>query len=217
MKYTDIVWDFNGTIIDDVEAGILSVNKMLSDRGIQTIPNKERYRELFCFPIIEYYRNCGFDFDREPYEVLAPIWVEQYLIHSVNSPLQDGVNEALCLFEELGLRQHILSASELGMLHKQLDDFGIRERFESICGLDNIHAHSKTELAKNWRSRHKDARVLFIGDTKHDYATAEVLGADCALICCGHQNRNTLSECKGARIYESLFELCEDINKDFFA
>ena len=102
MKYTDIVWDFNGTIIDDVEAGILSVNKMLSDRGIQTIPNKERYQELFCFPIIEYYRNCGFDFDREPYEVLAPIWVEQYLIHSVNSPLQDGVNEALCLFEELG-------------------------------------------------------------------------------------------------------------------
>ena len=47
--------------------------------------------------------NLGFDFDREPYEVLAPIWVEQYLIHSVNSPLQDGVNEALCLFEELGL------------------------------------------------------------------------------------------------------------------
>ena len=26
--YTDIIWDFNGTIIDDVEAGITSVKQV---------------------------------------------------------------------------------------------------------------------------------------------------------------------------------------------
>ncbi len=216
MKYTDIVWDFNGTIIDDVEAGILSVNKMLSDRGLPTIPDRERYKEIFCFPIVEYYRKCGFDFEKEPYEVLAPIWVEQYLIHSPNSPMQEGVREAIELFESLGLRQHILSASELNMLCSQLESFGIKDRFDTIYGLDNIHAHSKTELAKRWRSEHPNARVLFIGDTKHDYATAEVLGADCALICCGHQPRATLEECQNAMVYNSLPLLCDDIKSGYF-
>ena len=47
MKYTDIIWDFNGTILDDVEAGIKSVNKMLSDRSLPTIKDKEHYRRVF--------------------------------------------------------------------------------------------------------------------------------------------------------------------------
>ena len=79
MKYTDIIWDFNGTILDDVDAGIVSVNKLLSDRGLPTIESKEEYRKVFRFPIIEYYRALGFDFEREPYEVLAPLWVSEYL------------------------------------------------------------------------------------------------------------------------------------------
>lgn len=216
MKYTDIIWDFNGTIIDDVDAGILSVNKMLSDRALPTIPSKEKYREIFCFPIIDYYGKCGFDFEKEPYEVLAPIWVEQYLINSASSPMQKGVEEALRLFESLGLRQHILSASELYMLENQLVSFGIRDKFDTVMGLDNIHAHSKTELAKEWRASHKEASVLFIGDTQHDFDTAKVLDADCALLTCGHQNRATLEECKGAKIYDSFFELCEDIKDNFF-
>jgi len=88
--YTDIIWDFNGTIIDDVEAGITSVNKLLFDRGLPVIQDKESYRRLFRFPIIEYYRSLGFDFNAEPYEVLAPLWVAEYLNNSKSSPLREG-------------------------------------------------------------------------------------------------------------------------------
>ncbi len=209
MKYTDIIWDFNGTIIDDVEAGILSVNKMLSDRGLPTIKDKDHYREFFRFPIIEYYRALGFDFDAEPYEVLAPIWVELYLENSKRSPLCLGVREAIDLFREHGLHQHVLSASELKMLTEQLNGFGILDSFRSVSGLDNIHAHSKTELALAWKEAHPDAKVLLIGDTEHDFTTAKIIGADCALIAGGHQPRRVLELCEGARIYSSVYELCE--------
>ena len=67
MKYTHIVWDFNGTLLDDIMAGIDAVNDMLSRRGIATIQSVEDYRELFCFPIIEYYAKLGFDFEKEDY------------------------------------------------------------------------------------------------------------------------------------------------------
>ena len=75
MKYTHLMWDFNGTIFDDADAGIDAVNKMLKERGLEPIPSRERYKQIFNFPIEEYYGSLGFDFEREPYEVLAPIWV----------------------------------------------------------------------------------------------------------------------------------------------
>lgn len=202
--YTDIIWDFNGTIIDDVEAGIVSVNKLLSDRNLPVIPDKESYRRVFRFPIIEYYRSLGFDFDAEPYEVLAPLWVDEYLKNSKDSPLRDGFSEVLVAFGSLKIPQHVISATEQNMLLRQLTSFGIVDRFESISGLDNIHASSKTQLAVNFRESHKTSRPLFIGDTDHDFDTAVAMGADCALICGGHSSKKKLLSCKGALVFDSF-------------
>ena len=212
MKYTDIIWDFNGTILDDVEAGIKSVNKMLSDRSLPTIKDKEHYRRVFRFPIIEYYRSLGFDFDAEPYEVLAPIWVELYLINSQSSPIREGFMQAFDHFAQTGVRQYVLSATEHNMLSGQLDQLGILSLFDGVYGLGNIHAHSKTELAVKWRKEHPCAKVLFIGDTEHDYDTAKTMDADCALICGGHQDRSKLEACENAEVFGSFEELCRKIS-----
>ncbi len=214
MKYTDIIWDFNGTILDDVEAGIISVNKLLSSRGLPTIPDKEYYRSVFTFPIIEYYRALGFDFDAEPYEVLAPLWVAEYLKNSKNAPLREGFKEALERFSALGLRQHVLSATELSMLKNQLFELGIADRFSSVYGLDNIHASSKTELAKRWREENPDAVALFIGDTEHDFVTAKTIGCDCALVCGGHQSKEKLIGCAGAFVFEDVYALLSSLDEN---
>ena len=213
MKYTDVIWDFNGTVIDDVAVGIDSVNKLLSDRGLQTIRSKEQYRRVFRFPIKEYYRALGFDFDAEPYEAIAPLWVEEYLKRCSSAPLREGFAQAFDLFRTLGVKQHILSATELSMLKEQLDFYGISDGFDSIYGLGDIHAHSKTELAKKWREENPHSIALFIGDTEHDFDAAEAMGADCALVCGGHQPRETLKKC-GAEVYDSITELCELLSKD---
>lgn len=208
MKYTDIIWDFNGTILDDVDAGIASVNKLLSDRHLPVIPNKEYYRNVFRFPIIEYYRALGFDFEAEPYEVLAPLWVAEYMKNCKSALIRDGFKRAFDTFRSLNLKQHVLSATELSMLREQLSELGIAENFDSIYGLGNIHAHSKTELAKLWRSEHPDANALFVGDTDHDFMTAQTIGADCALVCGGHHSKDKLLSCKGATVYDSLDDFC---------
>ena len=94
-KYDYIVWDFNGTLLDDVMTGIKSVNTLLAERGIATIPSVEYYRSVFRFPIIEYYRTLGFDFESEPYEVLAPKWVALYLENVKSAGLYPDVKETL--------------------------------------------------------------------------------------------------------------------------
>ena len=116
MNYTYCIWDFNGTIFDDIGASIKAVNTLLAERGLPTLESNERYHEVFDFPIIDYYRRIGFDFDKEPYEVVAPLWVELYLENSKSSGLFEDVIPALDFFESQGVKQSVLSASELKML-----------------------------------------------------------------------------------------------------
>ncbi len=202
------IWDFNGTILDDVETGILSVNRLLLERGLKTLKSKEEYRAVFGFPIREYYQRLGFDFEKEPYEVVAPLWVEQYMIHVQKAGLFEDVRETLDRFRSMGIRQVVLSATELGMLKGQLEFLGISEYFEEVMGLDNIHASSKTALAEDWRGRHPTSRALFLGDTDHDYETAKAMGADCVLIARGHQSADYL-RCVGPPVIETLEDLFE--------
>lgn len=208
MKYTHILWDFNGTILDDVDAGIKSVNKLLSDRGLPLVESRERYHEVFGFPIIDYYRRLGFDFDKEPYEVIAPIWVEQYMENVKKSPVFDDVVKTVELFSEMGAKQIVLSATELQMLKKQLDFVGCLDIFDDVLGLDNIHAASKVSLAEKWKAENPDAVPLVIGDTVHDAEVAQRIGADCILVARGHQSRKALEE-MGCPVYENLDEAME--------
>ncbi|MBQ7379631.1 MAG: HAD family hydrolase [Clostridia bacterium] len=209
MKYTHIVWDFNGTLLNDINAGIDAVNVMLEKRGLATIKSVETYRELFCFPIIKYYAKLGFDFEKEDYyTVLAPEWVEMYLENYKRSPLTEHAVQTLQRLGAMGYQQTLLSATELQMLKGQLKGLGLEQYFGEVCGLDNIHAGSKVDTAIAWREAHPDAVALFVGDTVHDYEVACAAGADCVLYSQGHQSRSQLSGCK-CPIIDHLSELIE--------
>lgn len=209
MRYTDIVWDFNGTLLDDIRAGIDAVNDMLTRRGLATIDSVQQYRELFCFPIIEYYAKLGFDFEKEDYyAVLAPEWVALYLENYKHSTLTEGAEDTLQALAKAGYTQTLLSATELQMLKGQLRDLGLEQRFSEVWGLDNIHAGGKIGTALAWREAHPGAKALFVGDSVHDWEVARAVGADCILYCQGHQSRAQLQVC-GCPIIDRLDQLIE--------
>lgn len=193
-RYTHLIWDFNGTILDDVQLGIDSVNAMLAPRGLPVIPDKDAYRAVFRFPIIEYYRGLGFDFDREDYyTVLAPEWVANYMAGEPGCPLVPRVTETIAAVDRLGVTQVLISASHESQLIHQLRHLGLEHTFSEVCGLDNIHAGSKKQLAEDWMARNPGAVPLFVGDTLHDAEVADAVGADCVLFCGGHQSKKRLS------------------------
>lgn len=210
MKYTYCIWDFNGTILDDVELGIYSINKLLTAHGMNGFLDREKYRQQFDFPIIDYYRRVGFDFEKTPYEELALEWVNIYFSNFDKANIYSDVVSTLNFFAESGVRQCVLSASESKSLKKQIEDLGIKDYFDEIMGIDNIYAASKLVLAKKWREKHPDEKVIFIGDTVHDIETAKLLSADCFIVCAGHQCRERFENCD-ATVVDSLTELCEKL------
>lgn len=211
MKYTYCIWDFNGTILNDVELGIFSINELLSKHGIANTLSVESYKARFRFPVIDYYVELGFDFEKTPYEELAKEWVKIYLDNFSRARLFDDVIPTLEFFKSNRVKQSVLSAAEQGMLRSQIEGFGICGYFEEIKGIDNIYASSKLANAREWRKKHPDEKVIFIGDTTHDIETAIELGADCYIVCAGHQSRERFDGCN-VKIFSTLTELVSSLS-----
>ena len=206
MKYTYVVWDFNGTILDDVAIGIESVNTLLKRRGIEQIKSVEAYREVFCFPIIRYYEKIGFDFALEDFSVVAVEWVDEYMSRVSGAKAHSGVLELITKLKKNGVKNILVSATEENMLKKQISMLGIADLFDGVYGLDNIHAVNKIAIAKNWRETAPDAQGLFVGDTDHDVETAQAINAECVLFAGGHQSSVALGKL-GCRVVENFAKL----------
>src|SRR5210317_111035 len=72
-----IFWDWNGTMLDDIHICIEAMNLMLRERELQLL-DEEVYRNVFTFPVRDYYSKIGFDFDIEPFEKPALEFIENY-------------------------------------------------------------------------------------------------------------------------------------------
>ena len=64
-RYDYVLWDWNGTLLDDLALNLSVENELLRRRGLFERADKDYYLEHFGFPIIEFYRALGFDFSKE--------------------------------------------------------------------------------------------------------------------------------------------------------
>ena len=67
MKYESIIWDWNGTLLNDVGTAIDSINYLLKDRKLSPL-TLDRYLEVFTFPVQNYYEQIGFSRQWTPVE-----------------------------------------------------------------------------------------------------------------------------------------------------
>ena len=203
-----IIWDWNGTILDDMEFTYWIENEMLKKRGLRSIPDRAFYLDNFGFPIIDYYRKLGYDFSVHPYEVLAAEFHDMYAEGYKKCPLKAGVLKMLQDVRQRGIPQTLLSASEQSRLIEQTSYYGVGEYFGELLGLSDDFATSKVERAKAYiRDNHFRAdEVVFIGDTDHDYEAANAVGCNCILMTGGHQSRKRLAAC-GVPVAENFDDL----------
>ena len=138
-----ILWDFNGTILDDLQTSIDSANELLTNHGLAPIPSVEDYHRVFGFPIRGYYERMGFDLTKFDFVTLAHEWVAIYLKHVRTAPPRSGIPETVAALRERGMKQTVLSMTESAMLHRQLSFLGLESAFDEICGLDNVYASDK--------------------------------------------------------------------------
>ena len=194
--YKHIIWDWNGTLLDDASLCVEVMNGMLEKRGLTRV-SLDFYRSVFTFPVRDYYLKLGYDFTKEPFEEVGMEFMVLYNLQKKKCKLHSEVVTVLETFRQKGFGQSILSAREQNELIAETVDLGVNHFFEKIYGLDDHYAHGKTDVGLKLI---KDlglpaSTLLFIGDTLHDAEVACEIGIDCILIPNGHHTEERLREC----------------------
>lgn len=208
MKKNTIIWDWNGTLLDDVDLCVVAINSLLANASLPLLKDKAEYQRVFQFPIYAYYEAVGFDFSKRPFDELAKDYMDYYQPRSLSCSLHEHVLDTLTYYRDQGYDQVLLSASRKDLLLEQLQQYSIMPFFKDILGLDDIYAKSKIALAQNYIAKKGDhmGDVWFIGDSVHDYEVAKSANARCVLIANGHEHKDKLLAC-GATVIDRIEEL----------
>ncbi len=210
-----LIWDWNGTLLDDRWLCIDVVNAMLEARRLPAI-DPIVYRREFTFPVEDYYRAIGFDLQRESFTALSGEFHLGYEAGRNRCRLRDG---ARTLVEQLARRdwtQSVLSGYRHDRLTEVLVRYRLHRHFGHVHGLDDLHARSKLDIGR----RQADALlatgsltpddIIVVGDTLHDAEVADHLGVRCVLVDGGHQARNRL-ESSGHPVVSGLASLADQL------
>lgn len=203
-----VIWDFNGTLVDDLDAAVASVTDMLTRRG-QAPMTRAYYREIMAVPISRYYEKL-FDLTVTPMDVLSPEFQAGYEKYFALAHPGTGARTALNGFRRAGIRQVVLSSFRHARVEQLLRQFDMLEYFDCIMGADDDTCSEKATRGLHWlhKTGANPQEVLVIGDLVHDFEVAQALGARCALLSCGHQSLADL-EATGAPVYSDLYSLYE--------
>lgn len=211
-KYKNVVWDWNGTLLDDVKTGLNTLNCMLEKRGLPTL-SLTAYRDVFGFPVEDFYRKVGFDLQQENLHEVSVDFVDTYDHCAKDICLHAGVTDTLHQIQQLGIKQYILSALREDLLKQMVIDFQIQDYFYQVCGSDNIYAAGKVERGKRMVAKYGicPSETLMIGDTLHDAEVAKALGFDVLLYTGGHNSSDRLT--KTAEIITRMDQIPEFLHK----
>ncbi len=201
-----IIWDWNGTLLDDTWLCLDIMNRQLQNINKPTI-SYEDYQRLFDFPVKDFYEKIGFDFSIEPYETYAQNFIKEYARRRFECNLHFGVYAILNKLADFDCDHSILSAYGQDALIEMISHFKLEGCFSHIVGLDNHYASGKIEEGKILIEKLSPTRsdIILIGDTVHDYEVAKELGVECILIHHGHHSKLKLESC-GVPVKSSFSE-----------
>lgn len=192
-NYKHVIWDWNGTLLNDVDFCRRIINRILVENNLPVLSLK-KYREIFTFPVQNYYQAAGLDFTKTSFEIMGKDFIDEYESKKLSCSLFDNAIDVLSGIQKQRIGQSVLSAYLHDNLVSILEHYQLTKYFDNIIGLDNIYAGSKTHLGLSLVEQlniPKD-QILFIGDTLHDAEVAEAMGVKSILIANGHQEKNKL-------------------------
>ncbi len=206
-----IIWDWNGTLLHDAWLTVEVMNRVLQERNYPPM-TLQGYLDEFDFPVKDFYGRIGVDTSEPFFSELVTEYAGEFYRRQFECQLHGQVPEILASFQQQGIQQYILSASEQKGLDAIIDHYQLRPYFTQLIGLDHHYATSKVENGHRLLEEHRidPKTVVMIGDTTHDLEVAQALGIDCVLVAAGHQSYPNL-KAHYPLVIHSLLELTENL------
>lgn len=210
-----IVWDWNGTLLDDLDLVVDSVNASLTHLGEPPI-GAEQYRRHFVRPLHTFYeRLLGRSVDDELLEVIDDVFHRTYWQAYVDAELAADALQAMDVVAAEASTQSVASMLRHDLLVPSIRRFGLDERLLAVDGHRGRVGETKdqhmvahvTRLEAMYGGMTRTGMVA-IGDIVDDAVAARSAGIRCVLYDGGGQTRRAL-EATGFPVADSLVEAVE--------
>ena len=186
---THILWDWNGTLLDDTQAALDTLNAMLARRRGRPIA-MDFYRDHFAFPVKPFYKSIGVCLENEDWDALAVEYHDTYAAQAKR--LNPEAVAALERARAAGARQSVISALRQDLLDAITAELGVAKYMDRICGVDNLDGFGKVDRAREMLSSicasppfPDPSSFVLVGDALHDKEVADALGVRCVLCAQG--------------------------------
>ena len=188
-----VIWDWNGTIVNDAPLFVDIMNKSLSAASLPCITLND-YQNLFVFPVVDFWKKLGFKFNDSEFNKMNASFIKNYKTQMLKPKLHNNIKAVFMKISKLNIKQYVVSASEHTILKNCVNHYQISKYFNDIVGVDNLNAIGKAVVAKKLIDTHSInvENCLFIGDTPHDSEVAKSLGANILLVSYGHIAKSRL-------------------------
>lgn len=201
-----IVWDWNGTLLDDNDAVVSAVNTVCAEFGRDSI-DLAYWRSVFSRPLLQCYeRLLECELTAEDWTRIDALYHEAYreVLHTCG--LAPGVPDGLHEWGKLGGTQSLLSMWFHDELVPLVTDFALDPLFARIDGLrDRTGGGRKAEHLEHHLVAQglQPQDVVLIGDVVDDAHAAAQVGSECVLVTTGVMNRSAL-EATGFPVADSV-------------
>lgn len=218
-----IVWDWNGTLQDDLSVSMAALNHTLKSLG-RPIVDADRYRACFDVPIVRMYRNLGLNED-EIAHCLKPehnsyFDIYDRLIEAVD--FRHGARDVLDFASAFDVLHVILSNHLVDVIHKDLTRLKKREAFKDILAWPDRKsqfAHPKGDFLCAYMERNglMAQNGIIVGDTPEEVKAARQHGLVSVALSGGYNSLALLEEAKPDYIISALPELKPILQERGFA
>ncbi|MGW1886768.1 HAD family hydrolase [Streptomyces sp. NPDC001970] len=203
-----LVWDWNGTLLDDIHAVIDATNASFAEIGLEPI-TLERYRDLYCVPVPRFYeRLMGRLPTDDEWAVMDAVFHKHYWVRADACGLTMGAAELLAERQSSGRTQSLLSLAPHEQLIPIVRRHGIEARFMRVDGrIGGSHAGKTEHMVRHLSALEavEAERVVVIGDAVDDAVAAAHVGARAVLYTGGSHSRTSLAAA-GVPVVDSLQE-----------
>ncbi|MFD3550331.1 HAD family hydrolase [Streptomyces sp. NPDC058655] len=207
---THIVWDWNGTLLHDIDAVMAATNASFAELGFPPI-TLETYRDLYVVPVPKFYERL---MGRLPTDaewlLMDDTFHRHYWAAADAAGLAEGALELLAGWERDGLTQSLLSLAPHDKLVPLVRSLGIERHFLRVDGRTGpSHTGKAGHLVRHMAALEgtgvTPARTVLIGDAVDDALAAAHIGARAVLYTGGSHSRSSL-ESAGVPVVDTLAE-----------
>lgn len=203
-----MVWDWNGTLLNDNHAVLAAVNEVCAGFGRPGL-NWGEWQAAYARPMrVSYEQILQRALDEEEWARVDKLYHERYdaLLHTCE--LASGTLDVLRACTDSGRTQSLLSMWFHARLTPTVEQYGLTTYFTRVDGLSgDVGGGSKAEsLVRHLEAQQLDpASVVLIGDVVDDGLAAQAAGTQCVLVSTGAMTTEAL-QATGAPVTDSIAE-----------